>query len=161
MPLPPTVVNKVQQFDYDLGFVTQSSTQNIVFNSTPLDMNDQQAYPSLVSDVLSSGLPNYRSVRVPLPSVFNWDYLQQHIGPYHDGKLMDYLKFGFPLGLASKEQFRSNATDNHASANDYKDKFDAFFCKELEEAALFGPFDTEPHPAFTWAHLMTRAQRCG
>ena len=94
-------VNKVEQFNYDLGFVTQSSTQKIAFNSTPLDMKDHKAYLSLVSNILAFGLPNYRSVRVLLPSVFNWDYLQQHVRSYHDSRLLDYLKFGFPVGLAS------------------------------------------------------------
>ena len=114
-------VNKVDQFNYDLGFVTQTSTQIIAFNSTPLDMTDHKAYLSLVSEILASGLPNYHSVRVPLPSVFNWDYLQQHIGSYHDGRLLDYLKFGFPLGLASREWISNNDVDNHASANEHKE----------------------------------------
>ena len=102
-----------------------------------------------MSDILSLGLLNYQLVRVPLPSVFNWSYLQQYIGSYHDDRLIDYLKFGFPLGLASKNKIQSNAMDNHASANDYKGEIDAFLCKELGEGALFGPFDTEPHPVFT------------
>ena len=79
-----------------------------MFSSTPLDMNDHQAYLSLVSDILSSGLPYYHSMRIPLPSVFNWDYLQKHIDSYHDGRLIDYLKFGFPLGLSYRDQIRSN-----------------------------------------------------
>ena len=144
-------VNKVQPFNYDLGFVTQPSTQIIASNSTSINMNDQEAYLSLVSDILSSGLPNYHAIRVPLPSIFNWSYLQQHIGSYHDGRLIGYLKFGFPLGLASRNQICSNVLDNHASANDYKDEIDELFCQELEEGALFGPFDHKPHAAFTWA----------
>ena len=154
-------VNKVEQFNYDLGFVTQPSKQNIAFNSTPINMKDHKAYLALVSDVLASGLPNYHSVRVPLPSVFNWSYLQQHIGSYHDGKLLDYLKFGFPLNIASREQITNNAQDNHASANEYGEEIDAFFKTELEEGALFGPFEEEPHPVFTWAPLMTRPKGTG
>ena len=101
---PPTgSVNKVQQFDYDLGFVTQHSFPSIVFNCTPLGMNDHQAYLSLVSDILSSGLPYYCTVHVPLPSVFNWDYLQEHGGSYHDGKLIDYLKNWISTRLVFQE----------------------------------------------------------
>ena len=115
-------------------------------------MNDCQAYLKLVSDVLSSGLPNYRSVRVPLPSIFNWDYLQKHISSYHDGTLLDYLIFGFPLSIGEREWIVSNATDNHHSALVYPTETDAFFEKELREKALFGPFDTKSHPAFLGPH---------
>ena len=86
-------VNKVDKFNYNIGFVTQPSTQMNVFNSKPIDMTDHEAYLSLVSQILATCLPNYRSLRVPLPSVFKWDYLQQHIGSYHDDRLMDYLKY--------------------------------------------------------------------
>ena len=51
--------------------------------------------------------------------------------------------------------------DNHASANEYKEDIDAFFRKELEEGALFGPSEEEPHPSFTWALLMTRPKGTG
>ena len=130
-------VNKVDKFNYNIGFVTQPSTQN-AFNSKPIDMAVHEAYLSLVSQILATDLPNYYSLRVPLPSVFNWDYLQQHIGSYHDGRLMDYLKYGFPLGLASRGQVLSNAVDNHSSANEYAQVVDAFLCKEIKEGALFG-----------------------
>ena len=108
--------------------MTQPSSIFIVFHSLPLDMQDSEAYLSLVSDVLSSGLPNYRSVRVPLPSVFNWDYLQEHIESYHDGRLLDYLKFGFPLGLKDHHLVTSKALP-------YAADIDAFFQKELKENA--------------------------
>ena len=127
--LPVTCVNKSLQFDYTLGFVTTPSLPFITSHSSPIDMNDGQAYLALVSDVLSSGLPNYRSVRVPLPSVFNWDYLQRHVSSYHDGRLLDYIKFGVPLGISNRKQIVSNATENHHSALAYPVEIDAFFEK--------------------------------
>ena len=124
-------------------------------------MNDHQAYLSLVTNILSSGLPNYRSVCVPLPSVFSGEYLRKHVDSYHDGRLNDYLKFGFPLGIASKEFIKSNAVDYHSSSNAYMNKVDAFFEKEIEEGALVGPIDHKPHPAFTWSPLMNRLKGPG
>ena len=159
--LPVTHVNKSSQFDYTLGFVTTPSLPFIASHSIPIDMNDCQAYLALVSDVLSLGLPNYHSIRVPLPSVFNWDYLQKHISSYHDGRLLDYIMFGVPLGIGDRKQIVSNATENHYSALAYPAEIDAFFKKELREGALFGPFETKPHPAFTWAPLMSRPKGAG
>ena len=57
-------------FDHTLAFVTQPSSLLIVFHSSPVNMRDSQAYLSLVSDILSSGLPNQRAVCVPMPSAF-------------------------------------------------------------------------------------------
>ena len=146
--------NKPVNFNYTLGFVTPPATNFIAPHSTPIDMNDCQAYLQLVSDVLSSGLPNYRSVRVPLQSVFNWKYLQQHISSYHDGKLIDYLMFGFPLGIGDRTQIETNATQNHQSALAYEREIDAFFQKELEHKALFGPFDEKLSGMYLWIRGM-------
>ena len=121
-----------------------------------LDMNNSDAYLDTVSDILSSGLPNYHGMRIPLPSVFNWRYIEKHIGSYYDGRLIDYLKFGFPLGLYGREGIRSNATANHHLAIAYADDIDKFISKELQEKAVLGPFNEIPHPQFTWSPLMTR-----
>ena len=159
--LPVTHVNKELTFDDTLVFVTLPLVPFIASHSSPVDMNDCQAYLSLVSDVLSSGLPNYLADRVPIPSVFNWDYLQKHIRSYHDGRLLDYLKFGFPLGIGEHERIVNNAKDNPHSTLPYAKDIDAFFEKELQEGALFGLFDVEPHPAFTWSPLMSRPKGTG
>ena len=63
-------INKQLCFDHTLDFVAQPSSIFIASYISPLDMQDSQAYLSLVSDVLSSGVPNYRSIRAPLPSFF-------------------------------------------------------------------------------------------
>ena len=116
-------------------------------------MQDSQAYLFLMCCHLVFN--NYLFVCVPLPSVFNWDYLQEHMESYHDGRLLDYSQFGFPLGLKDRHLVTSNAKENHHSALAYAADIDAFFQKELKENALFGPFDEEPHPTFTWSPLMT------
>ena len=73
---PVTHTNKELNFDDTLGFDTPPSVPFIASHSSPVDINDCQAYLSLVSDVLSFCLSNYYTVRVPLPLVFNWNYLQ-------------------------------------------------------------------------------------
>ena len=77
----------------------------------------------------------------------------KHIRSYHDSRLLDYLKFGFLLGIG--EEIVNNAKDNKNSALAYAKDIDAFFEKELQEGALFDPLDVEPHPALTWSPLMS------
>ena len=88
--------------------------------------------------------------------------LKKHIGSYHNGRLIDYLKFGFPLSIQDRSNIRRNATKNHhnSAINDSLE-IDSFLEKELQEGAIFGPFDEIPHPEFTWSPLMTRPKGNG
>ena len=124
-------------------------------------MNDPAAYLELVDLILASGLPNYKAVRVPLPSGFNWDYIEHQIQDYHDKIILDYIKFGFPLSIKTDCPIKSNAEDNHPSAKAYPGEVTQFIQEELAHDALFGPFDQIPHPAFTWAPLMMRPKGSG
>ena len=110
---------------------------------------------------VSNTVPNYKWVRVPVPSVFNFDYLSWYIGLYHDKALFDYLWFGFPLGLDPDIPIRKNALNNHQSAEDWSGQVQEFIDTELARGALLGPFDSPPHSNFTWAPLMTLTQRTG
>ena len=103
------MLNKKSAFDGNIGFIIRPSMPVEGKESEPLDMNDSKAYLAAVFDILSSGLLNYCGGRIPLPSVFNWNYTEKYIGLYHDG-LLNYLKFGFPLGLHNREGIRNNAT---------------------------------------------------
>ena len=76
---------------------------------------------------------------------------------YHDKVVLDYIKFGFPLGIEHRSQIISNASDKHSSAKAYSDEVSSFICDE----ALLGPFLTIPHTLFTWLHLMTRPKGSG
>ena len=150
------MLNKKCVFDSNIGFVCGPSQPLGGKEKQVLDMNNSGAYLATVFDILSSGLPNYRGMRIPLPSVFNWKYIEKHIGSYHDGHLIDYLKFGFPLGLQGCEGIRSNAIANHHSAIAYADDIDKFISKELQGKAILRPFNEIPHPQFTWSPFITR-----
>ena len=82
-------------FDENLGFVTENTDLSNLPCDSPVNMNDPIEYLRVVDLILASGLPNYKSVRIPLPSGFNWDYIEQQIQDYHDKIILDYIKFGF------------------------------------------------------------------
>ena len=148
-------------FDENLGFVTENTDLSNLPCDSPVNMNDPIEYLRVVDLILASGLPNYKSVRIPLPSGFNWDYIEQQIQDYHDKIILDYIKFGFPLSIHPDCPIRSNATDNHSSAKAYRDEVMQFIQEELDHDALLGPFEQIPHPAFTWSPLMTRPKGTG
>lgn len=57
--------------------------------------------------VYDSGMANYVGCRIPVKSSgLKIDYLREVLKDYHDYKLVEYLEFGFPIGLnVSREDF--------------------------------------------------------
>ena len=65
----PTVVNIGNfSFDANVGFVVKILMYLINYS---IDVLDKDTYLYLVDNVISSGLPNYRGVRSPVPSTYN------------------------------------------------------------------------------------------
>ena len=102
------------------------------------------AYLDAVSAIHHSGVPNYRGTHIPLRFSFNWEYLEQNISGYHDQKLFDYIKLGFPLGLNHLPDIKVNAETNHSSATLHPQAVDQYIEVELNHGALLGPF-RDPH----------------
>ena len=89
-PLESKHVSICAQFDSNIGFITKPSTPLVCDMNSPMNMNESKAYLAAVSDILSAGIPYYCGKRIPLLSVFNWKFIDKHIGSYHDGPLVDY-----------------------------------------------------------------------
>ena len=153
--------NKDCVFDRAWGFVSSNTLPVHLPHALPIDMSDPNQYLQLVEAVIQSGVPNYRGVRVPLSSGFNLQYLKEMLTDYHDKILIDYLTFGFLLGLTSGVSVKSNAKDNHASALNYPEAVEEYIKTEKSHRTLLGPFQVIPHSKFTWAPLMTRPKGRG
>ena len=147
--------NKCYTFNRNVGFVSKNTLSVDLPCASPIDMSDHNQYLAVVEAVLQSGVPNYKGARVPLSSTFNLQYLKEMIVDYHDKKLIDYLTFGFPLGLVEGACIKSNAKDNHASALNFPEAVDEYIAAEKREGTLLGPFQVIPHEQFTWSPLMT------
>ena len=157
----PIVIEPKVVFQKNIGFVINDTCLSYSPASPLVDSTDKSAYLNLVHCVVGSGIPNYVGVRAPLPSAFNFNYIYQYIGSYHDKALLDYLRFGFPLGLDPDIPIHNNATDNHQSAKEWSGQVQEFIDAELAHGALLGPFDEPPHTHFTWAPIMTRPKGQG
>ena len=115
---PKLAANKIN-FNRSVGFVCEDTECNILPTCETVDMRCSADYLHVVSQVLELGCPNYKGRRVPLASSFNLDFLRSEIHGYHDKRLLDYLTYGFPLGLAKNVTNKSNADINHVSALQY------------------------------------------
>ena len=103
-------------FDRNVSFVSKDTQALGLPSAVPINMNDPEAYLRVASAVRASRVPSYKGLWVPLPSAFNWEFRQINIQGYRDELLLDYLRFGFPLGIKEGQEIHSNAVDNHSSA---------------------------------------------
>ena len=107
-----------------LGFVIKNTRYSDLPINSPIDISDPAEYIQLASTIKASGVPNYNGIRVSLTSTLVLEHIKQEIQDYHDQILLDYLTFGFPLCLNEGANITSNATDNHASANQFPEAVD-------------------------------------
>ena len=108
------------------------------------------------SKVAAFSVPNYKGVRIQVPSGLNiseWRYLLED----YDLKVLgEYLQFGFPLNV-DYDVFQFNVkVDNHASALQRPDGVDKYFKTEVEKQAMVGPLEEVPFEKLHVSPLMAR-----
>ena len=94
---------------------------------------------------------NYRGARIPLKhNNINVESFRNYLikFSYPHSHIMQYVEYGFPLGLWS-DAYLEPATRNHSSAYSYYSYLDSFVEKELANLGLTGPFDSSP-----WENVM-------
>ena len=121
---------------------------------------DIDQYVALHNAVTSAGLhypagtPNYLGARIPLPhnklNLAAWTNLLSGT----NNTLLDYITFGFPLGLEPNCKVESS-TKNHSSSYMYYSYVDKFINTEIEKGGLVGPFNSCPMDGMVVSPLMT------
>ena len=138
-PRHQLVTNSVFTADYFVAL------HNIV--AAPGYRRDGTPYPA--------NTPNHIGARVSLPhtklNVVRW---RHHLFGYEHVELVQYLEYGFPLGL--DESFKLDCqTRNHGSAYMWYDWVDKFMAGEVKECGVTGPFQLSPWWNVTVSPLMT------
>ena len=59
---------------------------------------------------------------------------------YEDDRLMEFLPFGFPLGILKSDKLNRHDVCNHHSALDYPLQVTKFLDTGIKEGAITGPF---------------------
>ena len=72
--------------------------------------------------------------------VERWRY---HLIGYEDVEIIQFIEFGFPLGLSPLPELECS-NRNHGSAYMWYDHVDKFVCTEVTEGGLAGPFKKAP-----------------
>ena len=112
---------------------------------------------NLFNSVKLYNVNNYKGARIPLQhnniNVVNFRaYLTKYGYPHIH--ILQYVEFGFPLGLWS-DAFLVPSTSNHSSSYSYHTYIDKFVETELDKLGMTGPFDRAPWDNLMLSPLMT------
>lgn len=114
---------------------------------------------SIYEQVLKTGVPNYASARIPIPSGLNIPAWRAALKGYKDEAIVDFLEFGWPVNY-SVAFLPTPSAKNHQSAIDYGNHVQDFLDTECRLGAMLGPFKAPPYKQwFQTSPLMTRPKK--
>ena len=112
---------------------------------------------ALHNDVVQYGVHNYRGARIPLPhNNINVERFREYLTGfnYPHIHIMQFIEFGFPLGLWS-DSFLVPNNKNHSSSYSYFSYVDKFVESELDKICLTGPLTSAPWDDIMISSMMT------
>ena len=130
--------------------------------SIPFNEHFPPAYfNNLHKKVKLGGTYNYAGARIPLlHSKININKFRDLLKDYDDMEILQYLEFGFPLGLSQDFQL-SSCLQNHSSAYEFYPFIDKFLAKEIKLAGITGPMKTPPFSSTKVSPIMTAVKKPG
>ena len=125
----------------------------------PIQWVQFPAYAKLYSAVRRSTLPNHLQARLTVPTDLHLDRWDALLKDYHDHELLEFLRYGWPVGFTASAPPPFN-NKNHDTATNYSSHVQAYIKKELKLGGLLGPFTAPPFKPWTnTAPLMTTPKK--
>ena len=113
-------------------------------------------YISIANVIRSTSLPNYRQARLPVHSNLKIQASEKLLVNAPNNRLLDYLKFGFPLSIIDHESLDNTEITKHFSALQYPEAVNDYLHKEVNLVAILGPFDAILYHEYYCSPLLTR-----
>ena len=107
--------------------------------------------------VSNSGMFNYESCKIPVPTAIRHDRLRAALGDKASAKevrILSLLEFGMPINCDGEFGFKK-PQKNHFSALSFKGDVSEYFAKGLMSQALLGPFKSAPIQDLRFSPLMS------
>ena len=144
--LPSPVMKLVEHSKYDLKYFVELHHQASAAGS-----RGQYRWPEYT--------PNYIGARIPLHHTnFNLDCWRENLIGYDHVELVQFLEFGFPLGLRDLPELVP-AKANHGSAYQFYPYLDKFFASGLLKGGVTGPCGASPFSSPMVSPLMTAPKK--
>ena len=127
-----------------VGYLAMENTdfQFVGPHRLPVTIDSIDKCLQIANIIRNTGLPNYRMARIPLTSGLNIPAWERELQGYPDDRLLQYLKFGFPLSLISPDSLDNQEVSNHFSARQYPQDIQKYLSKETSLGAMLGPVDS-------------------
>ena len=104
------------------------------------DITDSNQYLHIAETIRQTGVPNYRGARIPIKLGLNLEAWERNLSNYPNRKLIQYLKFGFPLYIQSPDKLTNMDVKNHYTALQYPKEVASYLQEEKSVGAILGPF---------------------
>ena len=70
----------------------------------PVDLSNVQEFLEIAHIINDTGTSNYKQARIPIKSGLNIEAWEENQRNYPDTRLLQYLRFGFPLSITKGEK---------------------------------------------------------
>ena len=111
---------------------------------------------NIADTIINTGVPNYRMARIPIESGLNIEAWEHYLQDYADKRVLQYIKFGYPLSLEKAHELSNKTVINHYSATQYPSQVQEYLDKEKALGALLGPVNNIEHDHYHCSPLLTR-----
>ena len=136
-----------------------TSTHKLLVHVDPVKVrNNNKTLKTIFDNVAATGQFNYKGARLPLPSGMRIDNWRRLLQGYHDYKIVDFIEFGWPMGIDRRATLISHDI-NHTSATAHAADVEHYLATELDHQALLGPFAGPPAIYCHFSPLMTRSKK--
>ena len=109
-------------------------------------LSGQSSPLQTIFSVRASGKPNYLGARVPVPTHWDLNLLENLLANYEDKMIVDFLKYSWPMSRSFLPLTSRSAKINHKGALDFPDAINHYLATEHSNNTLLGPFFTNPFP---------------
>ena len=144
--------------DKKVGFINVEATDFSFFgpDREVVKLDSIEKLIKTADTILSTGVPNYQEARIPIESGLNVQAWERYFHDYADKRLLQYIRFGFPLSLIDSHELCNKEAINHFSAIQYPDHVLEYLNKEKALGALLGPVNHPIHDQYHCSPLLTR-----
>ena len=113
---------------------------------------------NITNIIRDTGQPNYKYARIPIKSGLKVETWEKYLRDYSDKRVLQCIKFGFPLSLINPNELNNTQITNHFSACQYPKQVQKYIDKEVSLGAILDPVNNIVHEQFHCSPLLTRSK---
>ena len=124
----------IRDFNYPnktVGYLSQESTdfEFIGPDRHPVAIPTLPQLMDIADIIRGTGFPNCKVARIPILSGLNVKAWESYLQDYSDKRVVQYIRFGFPLSLIEAGELGNKELTNHYSACQYPEEVQKYIDK--------------------------------